>query len=117
MRARHHRLQGTLDYTKARAIANRKYNRALRMATLMAYGGPVCACCHETMDQFLSLDHIHNNGAAQRRELGPKGLGVVFYAWLKKHQFPPGFQVLCMNCNFGKRMNDGVCPHLGVVVK
>jgi hypothetical protein len=24
--------------------------------------------------------------------------------------------VLCMNCNFGKRMNSGVCPHQSEVM-
>jgi hypothetical protein len=28
-----------------------------------------------------------------------------------RNGFPPGYQVLCMNCNHGKRMNNGVCPH------
>jgi len=30
--------------------------------------------------------------------------------WLKKNNFPPGFQVLCANCNFAKR-NSRYCPH------
>jgi hypothetical protein len=28
-----------------------------------------------------------------------------------KTGFPDGYQVLCMNCNWGKRMNKGICPH------
>lgn len=62
---------------------------------------------------FLSLDHIHNNGAAERRQISgaAKSAGMLFYGWLKKRGYPPGYQVLCMNCNFGKRMNGGVCPH------
>jgi len=24
---------------------------------------------------------------------------------------PAGFQVLCFNCNIGKQLNDGTCPH------
>jgi hypothetical protein len=28
-----------------------------------------------------------------------------------KSGFPNSFQILCYNCNNGKRMNRGVCPH------
>jgi hypothetical protein len=28
-----------------------------------------------------------------------------------KHNFPPGFRLLCSNCNFGRARNHGVCPH------
>jgi hypothetical protein len=31
-------------------------------------------------------------------------------ALLRKNNFPPGYQVLCMNCNFGKRYSM-ICPH------
>jgi len=34
----------------------------------------------------------------------------VLYSWLKKNNFPKGFQVLCMNCNFAKG-KLGKCPH------
>jgi len=29
--------------------------------------------------------------------------------WLRKYNYPKGFQVLCHNCNMAKRF--GVCPH------
>lgn len=74
--------------------------RVLKRAVLMAYGGPapVCACCGEWRDEFLAVHHLHNNGAAERRQLGNKG-GVVFYRWLKREGFPSGYGVLCHNCN------------------
>lgn len=93
----------------------RNWRQSLKRETFDAYGGPVCACCRELQFLFLSMDHINNDGAAHRREINPKhfesGTGVKLYAWLKRHGFPPGFQVLCMNCNFGKKMNGGICPH------
>ena len=76
-----------------------------------AYGGYRCACCPETEPLFMSLDHIHNDGAAERKRLGHGGSGIAFYRSLQRLGYPPGYQVLCMNCNFGKRMNGGVCPH------
>ncbi len=78
---------------------------------IMAYGGYVCACCGETEPLFLSIDHINNDGAEHRKAL--KFRGGALYNWLKKNGYPEGFQVLCMNCNHGKRRNHNVCPHHG----
>ena len=80
----------------------------------MAYGGYKCACCGEMEPKFLTLDHVFNNGAEHRRSLGytkGNGRGGNLVTWLKKHRYPAGFQVLCMNCNFGKHTNKGICPH------
>ena len=33
------------------------------------------------------------------------------YRWLKNHNYPEGFQVLCYNCNLPKGVY-GVCPHV-----
>jgi hypothetical protein len=81
-----------------------------------AYGGKRCACCGETEPLFLSIDHVNNDGAAHRKEIGEAGRGgMKVYRWLIKNGFPPGFQVLCMNCNCGKARNNGVCPHMAKV--
>lgn len=94
---------------------NRDRRKALRLATFAAYGGAVCACCGEKELAFLTLDHINNDGAEQRRKIAGRAnaAGIWTYAWLAKRGFPDGYQVLCMNCNFGKHMNGGVCPHRG----
>ena len=62
---------------------------------------------------FLTLDHINNDGAEHRREIHGRqtAAGYQTYRWLMRNGFPPGFQVLCANCNHGKRMNGGTCPH------
>lgn len=67
--------------------------------------GRACACCGEAQEEFLSIDHINNDGAQHKKEI-PSGL----YRWLIKNEFPKDFQTLCMNCNWGKRLN-GICPH------
>jgi len=77
----------------------------------MGYGGYKCACCGETEPKFLSIDHINNDGAKHKREFNLR-TGDEVYRWLVKNGFPPGFQVLCMNCNWGKRFNGNVCPHV-----
>lgn len=84
-------------------------HRRMRMTALRAYGGdtPACTCCNETVLQFLALDHIDGGGHAQRQETGGGG----FYSWLKRHNYPAGFRILCHNCNFGRQINGGTCPH------
>jgi hypothetical protein len=76
-----------------------------------AYGGYVCRCCGETEPAFLSIDHINNDGAKHRKEISKSRSNSTLISWLIKKQFPVGFQILCMNCQFGKKINNGVCPH------
>lgn len=70
--------------------------------------GARCACCGETETKFLTIDHVDNNGCEMRNH---HGTGASFYKWLLKNRPESGFQILCMNCNFGKARNGGVCPH------
>lgn len=83
------------------------YRDALRVRVLAAYGNK-CACCGESEPAFLAIDHVNNDGAAHRKSVGN---GDAFYRWLEKLEFPSGFQCLCANCNWGKHVNGGVCPH------
>lgn len=104
------RKDGRSGYCKscnARAIAKR--SRFIKDVVFQKYGGYVCACCGETEPKFLTIDHINNDGASQRAK--DKEHGKNLCRWLFKHNFPSGFQVLCMNCNLGKSRNAGVCPH------
>jgi len=79
----------------------------LRAETLAAYGGK-CKCCGETEIAFLAIDHVENDGAAHRKEVGK---GYAIYRWLKERGFPQqGFQILCANCNYAK-WSQKVCPH------
>ena len=96
--------------------------RRLKLAAFNAYGGPHCACCKERHLEFLSIDHIEQDGATHREKLlaefGWKSnrsamCGSTFYAWLKRQDYPPGFRVLCMNCNFSIS-KFGYCPHGGL---
>jgi hypothetical protein len=65
-------------------------------------------CCGEVESVFLTIDHVQNNGAEQRRR-GIYGSGL--YKWLKRMKYPKGYQILCWNCNEAKRIL-GACPHL-----
>ena len=86
----------------------RESRQRLRDEVIDAYGGK-CACCGETRREYLSIDHKNGNGNKQKREIGVRN-SQEFYRWLKQNNYPEGFQVLCFNCNMGKR-NYSVCPH------
>lgn len=87
-------------------------HKKLKHEVLAAYGGK-CVCCNEVEFSFLTLDHVNNDGSKQRRELfgGNRTSGSGFYLWAKRNQFPKSLQVLCFNCNCGKNVNNGICPH------
>ena len=91
-----------------RARCNKRW-QVLRHDAIMAYGGYECVCCGEDEPMFLTLDHIFNDGAKHRQNDQVRGSGI--YQWMKRHSYPPGFQILCMNCNMGKQRNGGTCPH------
>jgi hypothetical protein len=75
------------------------------------YGGR-CFCCGEDNIYFLSIDHVDNDGHTERWPNGSRITGVHLYRRIVKAGFPKKYQLLCMNCNFGKRMNNGICPHV-----
>lgn len=92
-----------------------KFDRiALKKEIFAAYGGAFCKCCPENNPdkytfEFLSIDHINGGGVKHRKEIGVTS-GDGFYKWLKKNNYPSGFQVLCHNCNKAK-WAYGKCPH------
>lgn len=70
-----------------------------------------CACCGVSYLEFLGIDHILGGGNQQRKKLfSHGGGGSKFYRWLMSNNFPPGFRVLCNNCN-NSLGNFGYCPH------
>lgn len=107
------------DAERSKANARRRHVQ-FRRQVFEAYGGE-CACCGERRESMLSIDHIANDGAAHRRSMAANwssrwkdknvGGGTALYSDLIRRGFPPGFQILCMNCNSSKARNGGVCEH------
>lgn len=97
------RLRCDKCYDRAQAVTNKCRDR-LMVEVFRAYGGAVCRCCGENQFEFLSIDHVNGGDRKHQKEVGN------VYRWLKKNGFPPGFQVLCMNCNWAKG-KYGYCPH------
>lgn len=71
-----------------------------------------CNCCGESIPKFLSIDHVNNDGQYDRYKNGKNRIkGWSLYKKIIDEDFPKRFQVLCFNCNYGKRVNNGICPH------
>lgn len=68
--------------------------------------GNKCACCGETGVRFLTLDHSKNDGGRERNQ-GRKMSMMRGVLAGERHDI----QILCFNCNCGKELNSGVCPH------
>jgi hypothetical protein len=82
----------------------------LRLAAISNYsnGTNMCSCCKESHIEFLTIDHLPN--APHKRDNKKKKGGREIFYWLKKNNYPDGFRVLCMNCNFSHG-KYGYCPH------
>jgi hypothetical protein len=94
------------DHCREKNRAKGAEIRARYRKAVLDHYGRRCACCGETENEFLTLDHKDNDGAEHRKVVD----GGKFYRWLIKSGFPENFQVLCMNCNWAKG-RYGECPH------
>lgn len=85
------------------------WRRKLKREVLAHYsnGEPRCLCCGESHVEMLTLDHVNNDGKQDRLV---RGIGMTFYAKLKRDGYPDGLQTLCFNCNIARAF-FGKCPH------
>lgn len=103
------RLDGRASWCKE--CSNRysaELKRRYRIEALQHYSNsevPSCSCCDETTFEFLAFDHIEGGGNKHMQQIGHN-----IVRWLRKNGYPPGFRVLCHNCNFA-RGHYGCCPH------
>lgn len=89
------------------AAATKRWRREVRQQVLEAYGR-ACACCGESTESFLALDHVNGGGTQHRR--GSSTYRV--YKDVRDAGFPPTYRLLCHNCNYAvSRDPDGACPH------
>lgn len=87
--------------------------RLLKTEVLTHYGNGklICVCCGETNLVFLTLDHINGREEGDRGWNKNKKSGRVLWSYVKREGFPKGYQTLCWNCNSGRQINKGICPH------
>lgn len=86
----------------------REYSKAYWLKVIIHYGAK-CSCCGETIIEFLTIDHMYEEGHKQRNRLHRQGR--TLYLWLVQNNYPEGYQVMCFDCNCGRARNNGICPH------
>ena len=97
--------------TQQERLRGKRTRTKLKRNVIENYGGH-CKCCNACDLDVLSIDHINNNGAEHKKQIG----NVPLYRWLKRNEYPDGYQVLCMNCNVAKWIY-GYCPHVKAIKK
>lgn len=93
-------------------VAKISYRQRLRTLILEAYGHK-CACCGETLREFLALDHINRDGKEHRAKYKDKGgnANTHIYEDVIVEGFPKDrYRLLCHNCNCARGFY-GYCPH------
>lgn len=89
---------------------DKRLSRALKKECFEHYGSS-CSCCSETIFEFLTIEHIGGKGNVHRKNLFKHNVGGFhMYRWLKKNNYPSGYTILCMNCNWAQRLGS-ICPH------
>lgn len=78
------------------------YHEKLKNAVInvLTNGEGTCRWCGQGDQDVLTVDHINDDGAEHRRKID----GRKTYSWLADNDYPPGFQVLCFNCNVKKEV-------------
>jgi len=72
--------------------------------------GKKCFCCKENNPSLLTVDHINDDGK-KHGTINCRYKGIGLYRFLIKNNYPKGLQTACFNCNIGRRINGGDCPH------
>jgi hypothetical protein len=94
------------DVVRANAVRTGKVLRVKQRTAVLAHysnGTMACVQCGFSDIRALCLDHINGGGTEQRRKF--KAGGNVWF-WLARHNFPPGYQILCANCNMIKAREE-----------
>lgn len=91
---------------RANEVARARYEK-LRSEVFERHGGE-CQACGETEWLFLTLDHRNNDGWKQRAKDPYRQAGAGLYKKILRYGMPDDIEILCFNCNFGKRRNGGV---------
>jgi hypothetical protein len=105
-RARLRRMQNPIAHASYLEKTRAK-TREMKSIVFQSYGNR-CSCCGESEQSFLVIDHVNGGGAVHRKA---KRIGVAFYRLVIKEGFPDTYRILCCNCNWGRFVNGGTCPH------
>jgi hypothetical protein len=95
----------TRTHKKEKTQYDKQYDETNKINAFKYYSNNnVIKCCKCDCDDIrtLQIDHIENNGATHRKDIGNGNI----YKWLKKNNYPSGYQILCANCNWKKHLNN-----------
>lgn len=81
-----------------KSVYDHQRSRNFKLKIIEWYGGK-CIYCKEDKFEFLTIDHINNDGAEHRKKVSS---GSKFYKWIIKNNYPKNLQLLCWNCNCTK---------------
>jgi len=100
--------------TKIYSVRAKESRKRLKMEVLSHYSPDLkCSGCGFSDTRALSIDHIKGDGAKHRKKIG----NVDLYRWLRKKNFPKGFQVLCFNCQWIKKFENNEVNKGGYIRK
>jgi hypothetical protein len=83
-----------------------------RQAVLNLLGNK-CACCGESEPEFLTVDHVNNDGYLEKSPAGNRIRGSGYYPKCIKaiQAGSKAYQLLCWNCNCARANEpDKICP-------
>lgn len=72
-----------------------RLDRAEKKKRVLDHYGGRCELCDLKDDEVMTIDHIWDDGAEHRKIVPASQI----LHWLIKNNFPPGFRILCFNCN------------------
>ena len=87
------------DGRAAAVQATKMYKSNLRIRVLDYLGGK-CDKCGFSDSRALQVDHVNGRGAAERRKTD------AYSIYLAVLRGKPGYQLLCANCNWIKRVEN-----------
>ncbi len=84
----------------------RKRGQELKVEVLSHYSGgpPRCTRRGYTDVRALSIDHVNSGGAQHGKKV------KKMCEWFLRNEYPDGYAVLCLNCNWLKRYEKGEVP-------
>jgi hypothetical protein len=102
----------TPEQKEKEAIRGRERMFGYKIKVLNHYSDGAMRCMNTNCEvpggakniRALCIDHI--NGGGHQETLRIQREGMHFYGWLIKHNFPPGYQVLCASCNQIKKVEQ-----------
>lgn len=104
------------------ARINLKKMKQRTKVEVFSWYGSACVCCDETYIDFLTLDHINDDAIREGENYvtasgkchQQRRTGYNLYCKIRMSGYdnrPRDIQILCFNCQWGKRLNAGFCPH------